>query len=96
MPFVTYIGFLSGYHAAMNPNQPAPSHDKDEERLVLVPDGNGRITLSDSQTRLVDMFCKLTHKSREQVVADALKHWLERPATPQVSRPRVTGEKRRS
>jgi hypothetical protein len=28
------------------------------------------------------MFSKVTHKSREQVIADALKHWLERPATP--------------
>jgi hypothetical protein len=68
----------------MNPNQPV-GHDDNEEPLVLEPDASGNIVLNDSQARLVDMICKLTHKNREQVIADALKHWLERPAPQKIS-----------
>jgi hypothetical protein len=68
----------------MNPHQPGP-HDDDEEPLVLVPDASGNIILTDSQARLVDMFCKLTHKNREEVIADAVKHWLERPAPQKIA-----------
>jgi hypothetical protein len=84
MPFVTYTGFLPRYHAVMIPNQPV-SHDDNEEPLVLVPDASGNIVLTDSQARLVDLFCKLTHKNREQVIADALKHSLERPAPQKIA-----------
>jgi hypothetical protein len=54
-----------------------PSHENEDERLVAVPDGSGYIMLTDGENRLIDMFCKLTRKSREQVIADALTHWLE-------------------
>ena len=54
-----------------------PSHENEDERLVALPDGSGYIMLTDRESRLIDMFCKLTRKSREQVIADALTHWLE-------------------
>jgi hypothetical protein len=60
-----------------------------------VPDAGGNIILTDSQARLVDMFCKLTHKNREQVIADALKHWLERPAPQKIANPRHLREKKK-
>jgi hypothetical protein len=78
----------------MNPNRPGP-HDDNEESLVLVPDASGNIILTDSQARLVDMFCKLTHKNREQVIADALKHWLERPAPQKIAAARRVREKKK-
>lgn len=74
-----------------------PSHENEDEQLVAVPDGSGYIMLTDGETRLIDMFCKLTRKSREQVIADALTHWLEdRTREKIVAPPQMRGRKKKA
>jgi hypothetical protein len=43
------------------------------------------------------MFCKLTRKSREQVIADALAHWLEDGTRQKIAAPPQTrGRKKKT